>query len=68
MELVVTDEERQIVENGGEPLMDLCRLEAERFSRQLVASGTPPWSDGLSPWEMDAISGYLYQKLRGRIV
>jgi hypothetical protein len=63
-------ESQQLVSEGGPPLRDLCRKEAELFDTYLRTAGAEVdavWADGLASWEREAIAGYIYQKLRGRV-
>lgn len=55
-----------------EPLLDLCRKEAENFSEFLKRNPKGPndewlYEDGLAKWEISAIASYLYQKTKGRL-
>ena len=48
------------------PLTILCQKEADRFETY-VSRHDPQFSDGLVRIEKMAITGYLYQKLRGHL-
>lgn len=73
MIIVATSEEisQNVIDEGGEPLYSLCQKEAENFSlflRNASDDSNNAWlyKGGLSDWEKNAISSYLYQKLKGR--
>lgn len=67
-ELSITDPKlRESVADGGQPLIDLCRKEADTFDTYLRECGIPLYEDGLARWEREALTGYLYQKIRGRL-
>ena len=67
-ELVITDSKlRESVADGGQPLIDLCRKEADTFDSYLRGCGIMQYEDGLAKWERECLAGYLYQKVRGRL-
>jgi hypothetical protein len=66
--IVVDDPAAQkVVDEGGRPLIDLCRKEAEAFDQYLRGCGIPLYAEGLARFEQEAIIGFLYQKFRGRL-
>jgi hypothetical protein len=74
-ELKLSGEETEIEEalKGGNLLRYLCQKEVEsfdvylkQFSREHSNIGKD-YESGLARFERDAIEGYLYQKLRGRV-
>ncbi len=68
LEVVIVDPAlRESVADGGQPLIDLCRKEADTFDTYLRGCGIPLYEDGLAKWEREALTGYLYQKIRGRL-
>lgn len=71
IKMTIDDPEIQkLAGEGGPPLRDLCRKEADLFDEYLRTSGAEVdalWADGLASWEHKAIVGYIYQKLRGRV-
>ena len=53
-------------QGNKEPLKVLCQKEVDRFE-QYIQRFDPQFSDGLVRIEKMAITGYLYQKLRGHL-
>ena len=47
-------------------LRSLCQKEAARFE-QYVQRVDPQFRDGLAKWELRAVEGYIYQKVKGHI-
>jgi hypothetical protein len=73
LKLVGEPEEIEKLLQGGNVLRSLCQKEVESFNEYLqqFAREQPDigsdYETGLARFEKDAIGGYLYQKLRGRV-
>ena len=60
-----TEEELEVLRNGGDALRSLCRNEVGVF--ESVVQQHPHYPEGLSRFESFAVEGYLYQKIRGHV-
>ena len=63
----------ELVSKGGNPLRYLCQKEVECFDQYVrsFARDRPDigsdYATGIPRFEREAIEGYLYQKLKGRV-
>jgi hypothetical protein len=61
------NESPEAILDDPKALRALCQAEAAAFSEYLRSCGITIYKEGLVQWEQDAVAGYLYQKLKGRI-
>ena len=73
IDIIIKDKDlTKIIDEGGEPLFNLCRKEAEEFSEFLQnnpGDGETAWlyKEGLTDWEVTSVASYIYQKLKRRL-
>ncbi len=57
---------KELLNGDSKLLRNLCRKEAESFDEYL-RQVDPQFKEGLARWELLAVEGYIYQKLKGHI-